>query len=99
MLTSFQAQFDKLKRKALFAPAAGNENNPAMTNVVSNPVEDQRPRPKAPSSVPNARDVSLVETNRVSYKSITETLCDTNCILIIASKNSSRLSHKRRRFS
>jgi len=68
MLTSFQAQFDKLKRRALFAPAVGNENNPAsMTNVVSNPVfEDQRSRPKAPPSVPNTRDVSLVEINRVS---------------------------------
>ena len=63
-----QAQFDKLKRKALFAPAVGNENNPAlMTNIVSNPVlEDQRSRPKAPPTVPNTRDISLVEINRVS---------------------------------
>lgn len=73
--TSSQAQFDKLKRKALFAPTAGNENNHGlMANVLSNPLlEDQRPRPRVPagnSSVPHTRDVPLapgMDVNRVSH--------------------------------
>ena len=85
-MTLLQAQFDKLKRKALFAPAMGNENIPGLVaNVLSNSVhEDQRPRAKVHpvnSSVPVTRDTPTaggMEANRVGETNAIGTFSLTN---------------------
>jgi len=59
-----QIQFDKLKRKTLFGPAAGNENNPIAPgnlNIAQNQfLDDQRQKARGQLSGLNPVDVVQV---------------------------------------
>jgi hypothetical protein len=77
-LNLIQIQFDKLKRKTLFAPTMGNENSGIPMNVPQNPfLEDQRSKARIPLGnppAPSSKDINSViggmEASRVSSELI-----------------------------